>query len=367
MPSNSDDVRRALTSVYFHTRFDTSEWLPPEFRPIPLSRALDILGQETSRRGQSQRRRAIAKLFIAAPSPTRDEALSRVAAEELRTLRDAQEKTRAGSSPIPNLDQRLEAPLKELELLFPGTRAVAAGSGQFNFQFNSWRFWRWVNLVLDQEFGPILMCERSEPVTTVQYNADSSTSVTSVITVTRPLTAMRAVVDPQNWDHCGPELWKNAYIAQASGGNYLVDAQYNAAQAVTPPPDLGATWAAVLFEHVALDLLGMSLAEFKLLLDIDAKNTVGGGFAQYDVKFSCRTSLYSNVGWMQMEGGIARDEGQVLAKGYQLSGLDKTAVSFTKTLQFDGSWGFPTLWFLNWGLDHGLTLLGDGLYDWVCC
>lgn len=65
MPSSRNDVQRALTSIYFHSRFTSANWLPEESRPLPLDRALEIIKGDDSRLGRSRRRRAIVKLYAA--------------------------------------------------------------------------------------------------------------------------------------------------------------------------------------------------------------------------------------------------------------------------------------------------------------
>ena len=202
-------------------------------------------------------------------------------------------------------------------------------------------------------------CLRTPPLSKLEWIADqrlAKVKVTlSVKRIADGLDGFRRAIDPQNWDRCS-DFIAASYVAQEVGGQYPVDADFNAIESTTPPTP-GTTWQAPVFEHLAVTF-GVTFSWFKHVLVIDSKSDP----TTYRFDFALRKSLRSGVLWDERDGGLDVDDGYASGTLRQDGWID---VEATKALRFSER---PLLTKLldTWAV-VALAAMGDELWATVCC
>jgi hypothetical protein len=311
--------RAAMLSVYHHAYYASDNWLPEEFRPIPLDDAAKILKADRGQCAKARRRQAVVQLAAAPPSDMRRAAL---------TILDAPQ-------------EAIAAELAKQSLFDLGERKAAIAA------------------LLQKLFGPaIANCETKQLGTTVSF--DTATLITTVRTsveVKRNIAALATVVDPRNWATCS-DFFDATYAAKKVANDYPVDSNYDAIEdSMAPPP--GTAWQGVLFENFAMSLNAINTAWFKNLLAIDFQP----GALQHTLKYQLYKSLRSRVALLEQDDGITKDEGS--AKAYQ-DPLDPNSsiVEGTKAIRLHAP---PYDFWVNYWTSVNLTAMGDEMATAVCC
>jgi hypothetical protein len=309
--------RAAMLSVYHYSYYAGDDWLPEEFRPIPLDDATKILAAEESNLAELRRRQAIVQLAAAPPSEARVAGLT-----------------------------ILGAPLEAIagvlanESLFDRSKRQAA-----------------IAALLAKLFDPPT-CHATQLGTTVTFDAATLiTTVTASVAVNRKIGDLAKVMDPQNWDVCS-DFFDAAYVAKKVGSDYPVDSKYDAIEDLAAPT-AGSKWQGVLFENFAMSLDGINVAWFKNLLAIDFEP----GATQHILKYQLFKSLRSRVVLLAQNDGITTDQGS--AKAYQ-DPLDPSSsiVEGTKSIRLH-AWPFD--FWVNYWTSVNLLAMGDEMATAVCC
>jgi hypothetical protein len=312
-----------MLSVYFHALYGRAEWVPPDFRPIPLRDAAEILHRDDTLYAAARRRRAIAKVY---ESPHRRLLLHQMGL----------------------LDPPLAALEQEFHLIEEGdTLEEEPSLGQ----------------IVHFLEGPLPRapeeCARTFPTTRTRFDVFSGRSDAALEqSVTRGFEEMRKVLDPQNWSSCGPKYWAASYASEAPGNGPI---DWKAGLPRLPnPPRPGSAWAGTLFEHVRIDW-GVAVAQFWLALAVESKPTPLSQTFTYELGRSGRSAL----GRIEVERGIVVDEGEITATAAAATGPTKIVAS--KAFKLSGLGPPPTDFFANLWAAISLQQMADEAYEAVCC
>lgn len=307
-----------MLSIYHYAYYASDDWLPQEFRPIPLGDAAKILAGERGALADARRRQAIIALAAAPRSAPRRAALMMLGAP-LEAIADA---------------------LAHESLFDRRARRAAI-----------------VALLAKLFASPA--CQATPLDTTVTFDAATLiTTVTASVSVNRKIADLAKVMDPQNWDVCS-NFFEATYVAKKVGNDYPVNANYDAmndAAAATA----GSQWQGVLFENFALSLDGISLAWFKNLLTIDFQP----GTTQHILKYSLYKSLRSMIMLLEQDDGITTDEGSARAYQNPLDPTNSSIVEGTKSIRLH-AWPFD--FWVNYWTSINLLAMGDEMATAVCC
>jgi hypothetical protein len=308
-----------MLSVYHYAYYASDQWLPEEFRPIPLAAAVKILAADEAEFAQWRRRQAIIQLAAAPPNEARRTAL-----------------------------KMLGAPLD----------AIAAALADAA-SFDRARRWSVIAALLEKLFGPaIAKCQTKPLGTTVSFDSKSLiTTATTSVGVNRNIADLARVMDPQNWDVCS-DYFDAAYVALKVGSDYPVTSSYDALPDTSANP-AGSSWHGVLFENFSMSLDGINVTWFKNLLTIDFQP----GATEHTLRYSLFKSLRSRVGLIEQNDGITTDEGS--ARAYQ-DPLDPNAsiVEGTKVIRLHAP---PFDHWVNYWTSLNLMAMGDEMAAAVCC
>jgi len=309
--------RAAMLSVYHYAYYAGDDWLPMEFRPVPLDNAAKILAADKGELAELRRRQAIVQLAAAPPSEARHAALTILGAP-------------------------LEAIADVLvhESLFDRSKRQTA-----------------IAALLAKLFDPPT-CQATQLGTTVNFDAATLiTTVTASVTVNRKIADLAKVMDPQNWDVCS-NFFDAAYVAKKVANDYPVDSNYDAIED-SAAPAAGSKWHGVLFENFAMSFDGINVAWFKNLLTIDFQP----GATQHILTYQLFKSLRSRIVLLEQNDGITTDQGS--AKAYQ-DPLDpgSSIVEGTKSIRLH-AWPFD--FWVNYWTSVNLMAMGDEMASSVCC
>jgi hypothetical protein len=308
-----------MQSVYFHVLVADTRDLPSEFRPMPLQTAACILKRDRLPRAEARRRLAIVKL-AAGLKPVRDLGAGKV---EL------------GPPIICGALSALDAPVDQL-LAQLGQRL------QLLVQHRQLEVENTVRGLLQRLLGALgtdcaEVVGRSTPDTDPGTNAISCT-----ISVQRPLSDVKPVMDPQNWAGCNSSYFAASYIAkQNPDGSPVIDPETGDVDPAPDPPKPGTPWSRALFEHFVFNTCGGAIScpwqtWFKNVLDITAREgeDPSSHQPQYKFDYSLKQSIRSAVlGVINTTGGITIDQGCVVATA---GGSNSTLLVGTKFIKFAG-------------------------------
>jgi len=321
-----------MLSVYYYALFGPDT--PPDDRPpMSLEEAARVLRDDKSELAESRRRRAIAKLAAAdVENPRFRTALTILGAplERISELRSEREVAPRSTE-------------EKIHALRNDSAAMAR-----------------VLTLLDELSAPLdKQCLRTPPVSKLEWIANERlarvTVTLSVKRVADGLDGLRRAIDPQSWHQCS-DFIVASYVAEEVGGQYPVDADFNAIHA-TKPPTPGTTWKAVDFEHLAVTW-GVTFSRFKHLLTIDSKADP----TTHRFDFALKKSLRSVVLTDERDGGIDVDDGYASGKLRQDGWID---VEATKALRFSER-AYLTKLVDTWAV-VALAAMGDELWEIVCC
>jgi hypothetical protein len=319
--ANPSELRASMESVYFHARFGSSDWVPAEYRPLPLDAAIERLALDGCPFANARRRRAVAKLYT---SPLR-----RMWSDQLLRLR----------APVAALDAA--AATREAGAALEMDEVVTLLEAQPDFE------------------PPREECNRSFPETGVTFDFFSGlTKASFTMDVERPLAEMRKLTDPQSWSQCHPTFWAASYavpdpsLEESAGPNGLP-------APLQPAPECGARWKGWLFEHVRTTL-GWTTTEFQIVLAIDSTQAPEDE-RTYQMEYSLVRSISISLGGVR-SGRVAVDEGH--AKAREIS-PGSTAVSGTKSFRL-ADLGLFT-WAANLVAAIGIEQRLDESYEVACC
>lgn len=327
------ELRSALFSVYFHSYYEDGSWLPVEFQPIPLIEASRIICRDVGAAAESRRRRSIAKLASAGLAEPRHSALVALGAPigQIQSAFDA-------ASLNPGTPAATPPPT-------PGVPLDQAAREQIVYQ------------VLGNLPPAFVDCERTPA--TVDVNPDYSTGRTTVtveMSVKRPLSALRVVMDPQHWDDCSKPYFAAAHVAQTGAKpDALGDVP-----ASTAPPTPGSSWVSPLFEHFELNWKPLSYTSYKNLLDIDS--TLGGASPRFDFKLKQPTYGQLCMLGVCRKPPVEYDSGSGTATP-AIGGWVKLTAN--KTISFSNLYPFNTAFQLVTAIS--LHAMGDSINEGACC
>jgi len=200
-------------------------------------------------------------------------------------------------------------------------------------------------------------CPITNRTCTACYNATSgATTVTATGTVSRPITDMPKVIDPQNWHHCSEAFEDSVSVVEVNAGGTLAG-YYNP----SPNPS-GVPWSGMLYEKVDG---GGTVYENVLWINYTQSPPVGTPNL-LRVEYSLKEPYKPNV------GELRKDEGHMTATRHSFDPLHKTDIEIVKTVRFadftpgGGPWDIGEL--PNYYAPALLCLwLDDQLYLGPCC
>jgi hypothetical protein len=308
-----------MQSVYFHVLSADTRDLPSEFKPMPLQTAACIIKRDRLPRAEARRRLAIMKL-----------------AGGLRPMHDAEPgKVELGPPIICDALSALDAPVDQI-LVQLGERL------QLLVQHRQVEVENMIRVLLQRLLGTLgtdcaEVVGRSTPDTEPGTKAISCT-----ISVQRPLSDVKPVMDPQNWASCNSSYFAATYIAkQNPDGSPVIDPQTGDVSPAPDPPKPGTTWTRPLFEYFVFDTCGGVAGcpwqtWFKNVLGITAQDgeDPSSHQPQHRFDYSLKQSIRSAVlGVINTTGGITTDQGSVVATA---GGSNSTLLVGTKFIKFDG-------------------------------
>ena len=361
--------RAAMLTVYFYAHIEPGAEVPETVRPLPLLEAARILRADTGPFAESRRRRAIVKLAAADLERHRD-ALEILGAplDAILAILDIQPPLT-----LPEREKQIFALMNAAGPAVPGCQPGMATT--------------------ETEQGPNKLASHCpDPL-----NTAGVTKATSTITVPRPLSVIRQIMDPQSWDTCSEYFPKTHVAKQDPSGVYKIDSNTHEVDEDPAAPPPGSNWSGVLFEHFRLDWQQLSEdawqkvfdelpAAWKLFLPTPPTMVVPAGESsfwnllsintqsgpdEYRVEYCLRMSIHGRIGllpplqFLESVGGIDVDEGHSEAATNPASGEVK--LTGVKYIRFAG-W-FPPLsdvWLNVWA-EVFLDAMGGELEESVCC
>lgn len=348
--------RAAILSVYFHSHYSSSDWLPAEVRPMDLTEAARVLKSASGRLAESRRRRAIAHLVVAGlEDPDRCEAV------------------RILGAPIGPLVETLRglavADGAATALLATPVAANPCQSGPTALAVPTQQALAEVFARLEQLLGPAIPdCAYEFHPAKTAFDLQTGITTAEVDTaVKRDAGAVCQVMDPQNWDadSCS-DFFTAVYVAKKTGKDYVVGKDFSVAEDSNPPPPC-TTYHRELFEHFDVYFEypippgGLVLAWYKNLLGIDSK-ALAAGAHRYEYKLF--RSLGSSVYFDVRPGGLGYDDGTITL-GPRAADPSWTELHLTKIVQFTGR---PLLdWALNLWASISLEAMAEELPEMACC
>lgn len=332
LAASRPSVRAAMLSIYFHARIADIDWVPREFRPLPLAQAAQIVARDRSPFAASRQRRAIARLYVAPRTSERVQAL-----------------------------QILNAPLTDIANALPAGVASALDPNQSSFEAGTRASIQILMEILVGLLAPAPEeCTRSFPSSEVDFSWTSWENTAKYsLWVERSVEALRPVLDPQNWSVCGGAFWEQSYVTIQTAGSGVVGAGGQVEKHPDPPPP-GSQWNAILFERFVTDWGGMKAA-FDVLLDVKTTPTPQKHLYEYGLN----TSLKSVIGPITKDGGIVTDKGHVKVTVNTLD-PQRTDVEALKIIKFANFGKVKDFW-INFWTRIALEQNADEMYEVICC
>jgi hypothetical protein len=189
------------------------------------------------------------------------------------------------------------------------------------------------------------------------YNGiTGTTTVTAKGTVSRPISTMTTVMDPQNWDHCSEAFLQTTPVVEVPEGGSLAG-YYDPVEKVSGEP-----WSGLLYEQVEA---GPQTYENVLWVTYVHHPQISQPvFLRID--YSLKDGYKPNL------GGLMVDDGYILATRHPDDPGNKTDVEIVKTVLFQdftpggGPWDIGDL--PNFYAPAVLCLwMDDQLYNGPCC
>ena len=331
----------ALMSLYFRSRHPDPSWLPEQYRPMPYERAVSILdsGESSSPAARRRTLRVATRLATGVQGRCREASLECIGVDPVSVGGGLE--TSEAPTPVPEAYKKspitMEAMQQDAALwgaLFP---SKAAYPSQARLDVTASTIAEQLDMRTD--------CDRTFPNSKPHFDFVSGTaSVTTSISVARPLEELAVVFDPQMWDRCS---------------DFFVDTHAQS----SPAPAPGSDWQGALFEHVQLTLLTSTFADFRVILDTKSTSLSNGRRIDYRLKDVLSAKL---AGVAAFEGpGLSVDDG--FAKifvdpadpgRYRCDGL--------KAVKLHG-WGATMDYWMTFWSAFGFWVLSDEIYDIVCC
>ncbi len=317
--ADADRVEAARLSVYFHAAFG----VPPA---STKQQVMGLVEAATVLRGEDplDRARAIARLY--AMGDPGDSEMARLRLQALEAL---------------------EQPVSRLDALFPEKGQGAVREDQVR-----------------ERVDPLLhvapsACGATRPISSRSpVGADNIIFVRTTLEVARPMAELRKVVDPQNWDCCGPDYFSQACVPKLdSHGRPIVIPFELPSCATIALPEVGSSWHGPLYERFRVGPLPPAFVFFDTIIDIDIDETP----AAHTVRYTLNRSLGGELG--PSTGSCDIDEGHVRVT----PGTDgRMKVEATKRLRLK----FPSArdtWFYTRLTASTLGIAGDSLEKSICC
>lgn len=319
-PSEAE-VRGAMQSLYFHV-YKWGASVPSKLRPMPLNRAVCILMRDQSPRHEQRRRLAIMKLTGG-----------------LRPLGSTTTPTTTVGPPqFCAALAALNAPLHSILIQIAEIIVRTAQEQRLLLDQIAER-------VLTDTFGPqntncatIVNCSPPQDVD------PGANGIGFTISVSRDLSAVKPVMDPQTWADCNSLSFKATYIAaQHTDHSPIIDDITGDAQPAASPPAPGTAYGPLpLFEYFVFDPCasfgGCSswATSFKNILNITAtdQNDSLTKKPQHKIDYGLGQCILSTiVGTVQPKGtGIDIDKGFV--KATETATLHVTQLQGSKVIRF---------------------------------
>src|SRR5262249_40721548 len=193
---NEAQIRAALLSAHFFAFYDSDAGLPDEYKPIPLSTAVDILVNDVSSGSKDRRLRAAVALAGAGARGARKTALERLVPVPVAA---------AAAVSIPRDPPRDEQSRREREVQL-------------------------YDLLSKSIIGPeTLACERTRP--TIAFDErEGVVQATYTIDVKLAANQLARALDPLAWPQCSKFFASTCVVDRTERGGYAVAPE---------PPELG--------------------------------------------------------------------------------------------------------------------------------